>query len=190
MSLSIAVGGLVGVAWRLLAPLPRLHVEQGGVFLAQGESESAVAADGWFALCAGVAGLGCAIAVFAWVKAARPGALAGLTAGGMLGALLAGRLGAALGPGPIKEAAKGRPVGAFLDGPLAITAHGVYVIWPLIAVGVYFALAAGLQVGPAAEPEAPAYPAGEPHGPPKHADRGAPPQPASPGDRSAQPWRP
>ncbi len=144
--LSVAVGGVVGLAWWLIAPLPRLKVEPTGVFLALGEAETAVAADGWFALCAGVAGVACAVAVFGWVRAARPGALAGLTAGGLLGAVLAGWLGSALGPGPVRAAAAGLPVGTFLDGPLKMSAHGVVVLWPLLAVAVYFSLAAGLEV--------------------------------------------
>jgi len=145
VTLAVLLAGVpTGVIWWLLAPEPRLVVRAEGIFFA-GESESAVAADGWFAICAATAGLVAAVAVFALTRRARVGALLGLAAGGVGASLLAWWLGGVLGPAGVREAAAGLAVGARFDGPLRISARGVLLIWPLVSVVAYFALTAGLE---------------------------------------------
>jgi hypothetical protein len=124
----------VGILWWLVAPVARLHYVDGSVLLSEGEGESAVAADGWFAVCAAVAGLVCAALVFARLRRARIGALVGLAVGGLLAAVLAWRLGVLLGPGSIRDSIKGLHSGAFFDGPLDVSAKGVLLLWPLASV--------------------------------------------------------
>jgi DivIVA domain-containing protein len=145
VALGVAAAGLpTGLVWFLLAPLPRLVVRSNGIFFAS-EGETAIAADGWFAVCAATAGLVSALVVFAVIRRARLGALVGLTVGSLLGVLVAWRLGVLLGPAPAREAAKGLAVGTRFDGPLKVSARGVLLVWPLVAVVAYFALTAGLE---------------------------------------------
>jgi DivIVA domain-containing protein len=145
VALLVLVAGLpLGLIWWQLAPEPLLVRRSGGIFFAS-ESESAVAADGWFAVCAATAGLVAAVAVFALTRRARVGALLGLAVGGIVGALVAWRLGMLLGPGPARETARGLAVGSRFNGPLRISARGVLLIWPLVSVVAYFALTAGLE---------------------------------------------
>jgi hypothetical protein len=131
--------------WWLLAPVPRLTRIGDEALLAESQGEYAVAADGWFALCTATAGLVCAVAVFAMIRHARVGALAGLTLGGLLAAVLTWRLGIWLGPSPAKDMFVDVADGASFDGPLALAAKGVLLAWPLASVIAYFALAAGLE---------------------------------------------
>lgn len=136
---------LVGITWWAVTPLPHLVKRDDGVYLAGGETEVAIAADGWFAICTATAGLVCALVVFARMRRARLGPLLGLAIGGLLGAVVAWRLGVALGPDDIREAVKGMAPNTEFDGPLALSAHGVLFAWPLTATVAYFALTAGLE---------------------------------------------
>lgn len=141
----LVTGPLVGLVWRLVAPLPALQVRDSAVFPADGSVESAVAADGWFAVTTGAAGLACAVAVFAVARWARLGALVGLTVGGSLAALVSWQVGTRLGPDDVSGTRTSAADGTLLDGPLRLSATGVLMTWPLIAVIVWFALVAGLE---------------------------------------------
>jgi hypothetical protein len=135
----------VGILWYVLAPLPRLVTRSDGVFLTGGETEVAIAADGWFAICSATAGLVVVLVVFARMRRSRLGPLLGLAVGGLAGAILAWRLGALLGPPSIAHSVKGLSPGAHFDGPLKLSARGVLFAWPLISTVGYFTLTAGLE---------------------------------------------
>jgi hypothetical protein len=136
---------VVGLLWWALAPVPRVVTRAAGIFLVGGETEVAVAADGWFAACSATAGLVAALVVFARMRRARLGPLLGLVAGGLIGAVVAWRLGVLLGPGDPQETAKGLAAGTQFDGPLKLSARGVLFAWPLVSTVAYFALTAGLE---------------------------------------------
>ena len=140
----VVAGAVVGVVWELLTPLPRFQVA-GDRLLLPGEGETEVAADGWFAVCAGVAGAVSAVAVFVRVRQPRIDALVGLTLGGLLTAVIAWRVGVAVGPDPVRAGAAGLSDGETFSGPLELSALGVLFTWPLTAVITYFALAAGID---------------------------------------------
>jgi len=142
--LSSAVGVLVGLAWWLLTPLARLENRADGVFAVGLREEAAVAADGWFAACAVVAGAVTA-ALVAFLVHQRLAGLAGVAIGGVLGSVLAWRLGSLLGPPSIEASAVSARVGARFDGPLDLSALGVLLAWPMAATVVYFAIVAGLD---------------------------------------------
>jgi hypothetical protein len=136
---------LVGLTWELVTPLPQFQVVGNRLLSPEVEGETAVAADGWFAICAGVAGIVTAVAVFARVRSARISALVGLTLGGLLASVVAWRVGVALGPDSVRAGAAGLKDGQTFSGPLKLSALGVLFSWPLTAVIIYFALAAGLD---------------------------------------------
>jgi hypothetical protein len=136
----------VGLVWWLLAPLPQLVKRSDGVYGAGEGDESSVAADGWFALTALAAGVVVALVVYLRTRPARLAPLLGLVVGGFLGAVVAWRTGALLGPGSVVSTAAGLKVGARFHGPLELHAYGVLLGWPLGAVITYFAVAAGAEV--------------------------------------------
>jgi hypothetical protein len=144
--LAFAVAGAVtGLVWELVAPLPRLQLVGDRVLTPQVEQETAVAADGWFAVVTAVAGIVVAVTVFLRVRSTRVSALAVLTVGGLLAAVVAWRVGVALGPDSVPREAARTADGDFFNGPLRLSAVGVLLTWPLTSVITYFALAAGLD---------------------------------------------
>ncbi len=146
MLLACALAGVVaGVVWELLTPLPQFEVAGDRILLPAAEDETGIAADGWFAICAGVAGVVSAVVVFMRVREARISVLAALTLGGLLAAVIAWRVGVAVGPEPVRAGADGLSDGESFSGPLELSALGVLFTWPLTAVITYFALAAGLD---------------------------------------------
>ncbi len=92
-----------------------------------------------------MAGVVSAVAVVLRVREARLSVLAGLTLGGLLAAVIAWRVGVALGPDSVRAEAVGLSDGETFSGPLELSALGVLFTWPLTAVITYFALAAGLD---------------------------------------------
>jgi hypothetical protein len=144
--LAFAVAGAVtGLVWELVAPLPRFQLAGDRVLTPQVEQETAVAADGWFATVTAVAGIAAAVAVYLRVRSTRISALAMLTVGGLLAAVVAWRAGVALGPDAVPAEAARTADGEFFNGPLRLSAVGVLLTWPLTSVITYFALAAGLD---------------------------------------------
>lgn len=146
---SLAAGIPLGLAWWVLTPLARLENRAEGVFAVGLREEAAVAADGWFAACALVAGAVTA-ALVAFLVHHRLAGLAGLAIGGVLGSVLAWRLGSLLGPPSIEASAVSARVGGRFDGPLDLSALGVLLAWPMAAMVVYFAIVAGLDARHAA----------------------------------------
>lgn len=153
------VGGVVvGIAWRAVAPLAMLEKRDGGVLSVGRSAETSIAADGWFALCALVAGVLCAF-VSGWLlRDSRLGALVGLTVGGVAGSLVAWRVGVLLGPSSVDETAASLGDGDRFRGPLELSALGVLLAWSTAATIAFFATVAGLESrhGTEAEPDVPA----------------------------------
>ena len=146
VGLGCAVAGVVvGVVWRLVVPLAVLEKDATGV-LQVGGAETEVAADGWFAVCAGLAGVLAAAAAALLLRSGRLGALVGLAAGGLVGAVVAWRVGLLLSPPEVAASAEQAQVGDTFDGPLRLSALGVLLAWPTAAVITFFAIVAGLDV--------------------------------------------
>jgi len=145
----------VGVLWWFLAPLPRIAKRADGLYRVGGEgNEAAIAADGWFALLTLVTGIVVALVVYLRTRPGSVPPLLGLAVGGLLGSVVAWRVGALLGPGPIESTADALAVGARFDAPLDVTALGVLLAWPMGAVITYFAVSAGAEAGDGVEPAA------------------------------------
>jgi hypothetical protein len=141
---SLVVGVLVGLVWRWLAPLSA-HQKEGGAGIPVGGAETAVAADGWFAVCSGLAGVAVAVGAVLLVRLGRLGTLVGLVAGGLLGAVVAWRTGLQLSPPTVTESLATVAAGERFEGPLRISAIGVLLAWPMTAVITFFAIVAGLD---------------------------------------------
>ncbi len=150
---SVAAGFPVGALWRWSAPAVLGVVNQGLVYPAAPESETAVARDGWFVLYACVAAV--LLALFAFLRYRREagmGAALGLVAGGIAGGYLAAWFGHVIGPGhgSLVRAAQAAANGTSFELPLSVRAVGAVWLWPAVAAGLFFFLM--LLFGPA-QPE-------------------------------------
>ncbi|GAA0323659.1 hypothetical protein NE235_05180 [Actinoallomurus spadix] len=146
-ALAITVLGVpIGLLWVAIAPRTVYLVSGGKGVLADPESQTLIAADGWFAVLTAAAGLLCGLT--AYLLAGRwgePGLLAGIAAGGAAAAVVAWRLGHLFGASAYDHALRTAGDGARAGAPLGLHAYGVLLAWPLIAV-VAFGLLEALDV--------------------------------------------
>ncbi|GAB7107768.1 hypothetical protein JCM4814A_60820 [Streptomyces phaeofaciens JCM 4814] len=140
-------GALLGVLWQWLAPKVPLvgDVVNGGwvVYLKDTEGEQAVGVDGTFTLLALAFGAVTAAAVFVWRRRGGVPLVVALTVGGLLGSLLAWRLGMWLGPGSdVIAQARSVGKGVTFSAPLKLGAKGALLAWSLAALLVHLGLTA------------------------------------------------
>jgi hypothetical protein len=121
-----------GYAWAAVAPPARYVTGAEGARLADPATQNLIAADGLFAVSTAGAGLGCGILAFAFAR--RTAVLVGLALGGVAAALVAVRIGSSAGSAVVRAAAPGAaPEGSRLE----LTAQGVLLAWPLLAVAAF-----------------------------------------------------
>jgi hypothetical protein len=135
-----ASGVVVGVVWRLVAPVVQLKVQSDGLYFVDPEPQAFIAADGWFAGLTLLAGGLCGGLCWRLLRGRELGATVGLALGGLLGAVVAWQVGQRLGPPNPFDAARGMAVGAVVDGPLRLGAKGFLLVWPIAAIGVFLLL--------------------------------------------------
>jgi hypothetical protein len=165
---AVALAGvLLGLLWYWLAPrVPLVGDVSGGgwvVYLKDTEGEQAIGVDGTFTLLAVAFGAVSAAAVFLARRRGGVALAAALGVGGLLGSLLAWRVGVWIGPahGVIAHA-KQVGKGVTFPAPLKLGAKGALLAWSLAALIVHLGLTA--LFGPR-DPDP--YPQGhgqEPHG--------------------------
>lgn len=147
-AVAVAVSGvLLGVLWWRLAPSVPLVgdvVDQSWVvYLKDSEGEQAVGVDGTFTLLALAFGALSALVVYLVRRGGGVPLVVALGVGGLLGAVLAWRLGMWLGPtqdvvAHAREAGKGKTFPA----PLKLGAKGALLAWPLAGLLVHLGLTA------------------------------------------------
>ncbi|MGR6969870.1 AAA family ATPase [Streptomyces cynarae] len=140
-------GALLGVLWWWLAP----HVPLVGdkvdnswvVYLKDTEGEQAIGVDGTFTLLAAGFGVLSALVVFLVRKRGGVPLVVALCVGGLLGSLLAWRLGVWLGP-PHNVIAHAKAVGkgVTFSAPLKLGAKGALLAWSVAALVVHLGLTA------------------------------------------------
>ncbi|GCB50188.1 hypothetical protein SNL152K_7531 [Streptomyces sp. NL15-2K] len=148
ITVAVALGGvLLGVLWWWLAP----HVPLVGdvvdrnwvVYLKDTEGEQAVGVDGTFTLLAAAFGVLSAFVVFLLRRRGGVPLVVALTLGGLLGSLLAWRLGVWLGPAQdVVAHAKDVGKGVTFSAPLQLGAKGALLVWSLAALVVHLGLTA------------------------------------------------
>ncbi|GAA2207092.1 hypothetical protein GCM10009850_025500 [Nonomuraea monospora] len=141
-----ALGVTAGLLWSGLTPRAPYQVTDQGTVLADPTTQALIAADGWFAAITG--GLGLLCGGVAWFSARRwmlP-VLLGLCAGGVAAAFLTLWTGSTftLGAVTVEAAPSVMPDVKIVPGALKLTATGVLVSWPLLAVG-FFGLLEGMH---------------------------------------------
>ncbi|MER6355862.1 AAA family ATPase [Streptomyces sp. NPDC001634] len=148
ITVAVALAGvLLGVLWSWLAP----HVPLVGdvvdkswvVYLKDTEGEQAIGVDGTFTLLA--LGFGVVSALVAFLVRKRGGVplVVALAVGGLLGSLLAWRVGVWLGP-PQNVIAHAKAVGkgVTFSAPLKLGAKGALLAWSVAALVVHLGLTA------------------------------------------------
>ncbi|NRQ40473.1 hypothetical protein HII36_52950, partial [Nonomuraea sp. NN258] len=133
-----ALGVIAGLMWSGVAPRAPYALTDKGPVLADPTTQALISADGWYTVITG--GLGLLCGAFAWFAARRRRllpVLVGLFAGGLLAAFLTYWAGTTItiGAGMVEAAAV--PGMKVVPGALRLTASGVLVTWPLVAVGLY-----------------------------------------------------
>ncbi|MFB8243902.1 AAA family ATPase [Streptomyces sp. NPDC055952] len=148
VAVAVALGGvLLGLLWWWLAPhVPLVGDVTGGnwvVYLKDTEGEQAIGVDGTFVLLALGFGLVSALVVFLLRRRGGVPLVVGLAVGGLLGSLLAWRVGVWLGPAQ-DVIAHAREVGkgVTFSAPLELGAKGALLAWPLAALVVHLGLTA------------------------------------------------
>ncbi|MEU6808422.1 AAA family ATPase [Streptomyces sp. NPDC046831] len=140
-------GALLGLLWWRLAPhVPLVGNVTGNswvVYLKDTEGEQAIGVDGTFTLLALAFGAVSAVVVFLLRRRGGVPLVVALTAGGLLGSLLAWRLGVWLGPdADVIAHAKAVGEGVTFSAPLKLGAWGALLAWPLAALVVHLGLTA------------------------------------------------
>lgn len=144
----VALAGVaLGLLWLWLAPRVPLVGEvvddDWVVYLKDTEGEQAVGVDGTFVLLAMACGAVSAAAVFAWRRRGGVPLVVALALGGLLGSLLAWRLGVWLGPGQdVIAQARAAGAGVTFSAPLKLSAKGALLAWSLAALLVHLGLTA------------------------------------------------
>ncbi|MFD9883818.1 DUF2567 domain-containing protein [Streptomyces alboflavus] len=136
IALAVAASGvLLGLLWLWLAPTVPLIADKANVYLKDTEGEQAIGVDGTFALLGLAFGLVSAVVVFLVRRRGGIPLVVGLAAGGLLGAVLAWKVGVWVGP-ETDVAAHARDVGAgvVFDAPMELKAKGVLLAWPVAAM--------------------------------------------------------
>ncbi|GHJ38247.1 hypothetical protein Sm713_38560 [Streptomyces sp. TS71-3] len=136
-------GVLLGLLWVWLAPHVPLIADAQAVYLKDSEGEQAVGVDGVFTLLAIGFGVLSAPAVFLARRHGGVPVVVALALGGLLGGLIAWRLGIWLGPAQdVTAHARQVGKGVTFDAPLELKAKGALLAWPVAAILVHLALTA------------------------------------------------
>lgn len=144
--LAIALSGaLLGVLWWKLAPAVPLVGdvvdERWVVFLKESEGEQAIGVDGTFTLLALAFGALSGLVAFLLRRRGGVPLVVALGVGGLLGSLLAWRVGVWLGPAQdVIAHAKDVGKGVTFDAPLKLGAKGALLAWSLAALVVHLGL--------------------------------------------------
>lgn len=148
IAVAVALGGvLFGLLWWWLAPhVPLVGDEVGRswvVYLKDSEGEQAAGVDGTFTLLGLAFGVVSALIVFLVRRQGGAPLVVALGAGGLLGSVLAWRMGVWLGPGSdVIAHARAVGKGVIFSAPLKLGAKGALLAWPFAAVLVHLGLTA------------------------------------------------
>jgi hypothetical protein len=146
-TLVIAVLGVpAGLLWTTVAPRTTYVIAGGTKLLGDPESQTLIAADGWFAVLTAVAGLLCGVVAYVLAGRLREiGLLGALGVGGAAAGLIAWGVGGLVGRSSFQHLVHTAKDGTTARGALGLHASGVVIAWPLIAI-VVFGLLEALDV--------------------------------------------
>ncbi|HEX2360471.1 MAG TPA: hypothetical protein VHI11_00210 [Jiangellaceae bacterium] len=134
ITVCIAAGLLVGLVWWLIAPQFAVEMVDGELQPAGPMGESRFAADAWFAIISGAAGVLIAVVMFTRHRHRPIATVIALAAAGLAGSVVAWRLGMLLRPDRVTGALGDIAEGTRLDFPLDLGATGVLFAWPIASL--------------------------------------------------------
>jgi ribose/xylose/arabinose/galactoside ABC-type transport system permease subunit len=146
-TLVIAVLGVpAGLLWTTVAPRTTYVIAGGKALLGDPESQTLIAADGWFAVLTALAGVLCGAVAYVLAGRLRDmGLIAALGAGGAAAGLIAWWVGSLVGRSSFQHQVRTARDGTTARSALDLHAAGVVIAWPLIAI-VVFGLLEALDV--------------------------------------------
>lgn len=144
VTVAVALAGvLLGVLWWWLAPHVPLIADDTAVYLKDTEGEQAIGVDGTFTLLALAFGAVSAVVVFLARRRGGVPLVVALAVGGVLGSLLAWRIGIWLGPTQnVVAHAKAVGKGVTFSAPLKLGAKGALLAWSVAGLVVHLGLTA------------------------------------------------
>ena len=133
-AVAAGIAVVVALLWVRIAPDVALRVSDGGAFLDEVQGAKVFGRDGWFAVLTAAAGV--LTGVYGWLRHRQdPVALAIAAAvAGVVGAVLAWRLGVRWGPQPLEAQVAAASDGDTLTAPLGVDATGVLLAWPILSL--------------------------------------------------------
>ncbi|MGH3097018.1 MAG: hypothetical protein ACRDMV_13600 [Streptosporangiales bacterium] len=132
------LGVLAGLLWHAIAPrTPYVFTDHAGSYVRPVPSRP-IAADGWFAVIALVAGIGCGSVAQGLFHDRLTAAAVGLAIGGVAASLIAWQVGHWFGAEAYEQAVRTVHDGERLYAPLDVKALGVLTLWPLAATLTVF----------------------------------------------------
>jgi hypothetical protein len=139
--IALVLGLVVGVVWVWVAPDVLLRAGTDGAYLDELEGGRVFARNGWFAVLAGAAGV--IVALLGWVRHRHTPVplVIGLAISGLLGSIVAWRLGVAVGPESLAVQQETLGGDQPLQAPLRIDAPGVLLAWSVLSIATVFVLA-------------------------------------------------
>lgn len=136
-----ALGVAAGPLWSWVAPRAPYQVTPQGTALADPTTQALIGADGWFAVITGGLGAVCGLAAWFLCRRRTPiAAVLGLATGGALAAALTLWIGSTFTFGAVSVQASATPGVQIVAGTLQLTAPGVLVAWPFLAVAMFAVL--------------------------------------------------
>lgn len=146
-TLVIAVLGVpAGLLWSVVAPRTTYVIAGGKALLGDPETQTLIAADGWFAVLTAAAGVLCGVGAYILAGRLREmGLLAALGAGGIAAGRIAWWVGSLIGRSAFQHEVHTARDGTTARDALHLHAAGVVIAWPLLAV-VVFGLLEALDV--------------------------------------------
>ncbi|MFD0330973.1 hypothetical protein ACFQZC_29305 [Streptacidiphilus monticola] len=130
----------MGALWHWCAPRVPVYADSSAVYLRDPEGEQQIAADGWFGGLGLLFGAVCGALGYVLTRRRDGGAgvVFGLALGGLAGAWVAWQFGVSLSGGneSLLALAKSVPAGQTFYRPLALSAKGVLLAWPVAALAL------------------------------------------------------
>lgn len=127
----VVLGIVGGLLWWQVTPLAEWTRTAKSASMDELNLGITVAADGWFFVIGGVAGLVSGFVLAAWRRRDPVVTVLLLAVGSALGSALMHLVGHALGPGPLQQSLARAAVGQQVPVPLQVDAPGVYLVWPV-----------------------------------------------------------
>jgi hypothetical protein len=143
---ALVVGLLAGVVWYLLVPDVTVAVgDDGEPRLGTAAASGVFAYDAWFMVVGSISGSALGAVLFTRHRRHPVVAVVAIAASGLVGSLLAWRVGVILGPEAVEARATALDNGGTLTLDVGLEAYGVLLAWPIAALVAVLAVSAWLD---------------------------------------------